>query len=167
MKVSWTEILKRGMADGPIRERHMEGLRTEIVFNRKVTALTPGWGGTEHGCQNQALPRFMLQMALSAAEEGAFGAACPHLTSYSSAPRRPERKTEERLFQICGGLLYLQAKGRSLGCLRAFVLSNLIQTLIKHLLSTTHVEGTLGGGKWGPSAKRETTTWTSKKLNMV
>lgn len=45
MKVSWTEILKQGMADGPIRERHMERLRMEIVFNRKVAAPTPGWVG--------------------------------------------------------------------------------------------------------------------------
>ena len=163
MKASWTEILKQGMADGPMRERHMERLRTETVFNRRVTALTPDWGGTEHRCQNQALPRFVLQMALSATEEGAFGAACPHLTSYSSAPQRPERKTEERLFQICGGLLYLQAKGRRLGWLRAFILSNLIQTLTEHFLSATHVEGTLGGGAWGTSGKRETATWSSKK----
>lgn len=93
MKASWAEILKQGVADGPIGERHMGRLRREIVFNRKVPAYGSrlGWGegwlhGAEQCCQNQALPKFVLQMVLSAAGEGAFIAACPHLTSDSSTP---------------------------------------------------------------------------------
>lgn len=75
-----------------------------------------------------------------------------------------EKGTEEQMLQICGRRLYLPAKERSLGWLGAFMLSNLIQPFIEHLLCAIHIGGTVYGGKEETAGMRETTAWPSKSL---
>lgn len=88
MTVSWTEILNQGLADGLVRERHAREVENGNRVSQKshslrlLTRVGCGWlHETEQCCQNQASPKIVLQMVPSAAGEGAFSAACPHLTS--------------------------------------------------------------------------------------
>lgn len=132
--------------------------------------MAPGWGGGGGGGTGlRGLSEPSSPQIHAPDGSGSSGGRCLQscLSSFNllllHSLKVCEKKAEEQMLRISGKRLALQANGRSLDWLGAFILSNLIQTLVGHLCAM-RIGGTVCGGRRGNLGARQTMTWPSQSL---